>query len=114
MEQKNVQVYDKPDELPIFFTLEEIAITSYLDDVLKVSWKWLQRDENTTMLWTTPGSYTFSLNKLNDRVLIFSRTNDEDVPEEGRVQTNFEARYHKVSWVQQNIWTGNELCERRK
>ena len=114
IEQKNAQVYDKAAEFPPY-TLEEKAVISISDsdDVLEINLEWAQKNENDEIEWTTPGSYTFTLNKLNDRVLIFSRTNDEDVPEEGRVQTNFEAHYRKVGYWR-DIWTGNDIERGRK
>ena len=73
--------------------------------------EWEQKNENDEIEWTIPGSYTFT---LDGNSLIFSRTNDEGVPEEGCVQTTFEARYHKVDWVRRNMWTGNDYLRGRK
>ena len=91
IEQKNVQVYDKNAEFAPY-SLEEIAIISYSEGVLRVNLEWMMKNENDEIEWTVPGSYTFT---LDGNLLIFSRTNDEDVPEEDRVQTVFEAYYQK-------------------
>ena len=94
IEQKKLQVYDKPDITSEFtpYTLEEIAIISYSEGVLRVNLKWTKKNENDEIEWTVPGSYTFT---LDGDLLIFTRTNDKDVPEENRVQTTFEAHYQK-------------------
>ena len=115
IKQKNVQVYDKVDGLPPY-TLEEKAVISISDsdDVLEVNLEWVQKNENDEIEWTVQGSYTFTLDKWNENFLIFSRTNVEDDPEEGPVQTNFEAHYRKVSYRQQHLWTSNDIERGRK
>ena len=94
IDQKNVQIYDKPDVTFEFtpYTLEEIATISYSEGILRVDLEWTKKNENDEIEWIVPGSYTFT---LAGDLLIFTRTNDKDVPEENRVQTTFEAYYQK-------------------
>ena len=92
-ETKSVQVYDNQDIThKETYSLEETATTFYSEGVLKVDLEWIKKTGETKS--SIPGNYSFA---LDGKRLIFTRTNDKNLPEENRFQSVFKALYKRTS-----------------